>query len=254
MRKIPESVIVILSLILVVGCKKSKPDEALSIINHCQTQLDSALTHLEQEGRLDEALEIYGTVEAQLNRLNLDVNHPHYRDKQQVLAYCLLRKGNIVRQYGKIKEAITIGEKELIAAQAARDTITLARTLMSVGSTLLSAGEIETGLAKIEEARLLFEQGKNYDYKQGLGWYWILQGDIANAGLRNVKPEQIIEFANSALDILAPIENWPGVARAYAIRAKAYEDLGMLLETEADRAKQAEYEALVQGKVKTEKR
>ena len=49
-----------------------------------------------------------------------------------------------------------------------------------------------------------------------------------------------------ALEILMPIENWPGVARAYAARATVYEKLGNDAEAAKDRQEQKEYESKVE--------
>jgi hypothetical protein len=40
-----------------------------------------------------------------------------------------------------------------------------------------------------------------------------MRADLVNAELLAAPPEQVIEAANQALEILLPIENWPGVAR-----------------------------------------
>ena len=78
----------------------------------------------------------------------------------------------------------------------------------------------------LSEAQLLFKKGDSFDHRQGLGWTWILQADLANARLVDREPDEVIEMATRALDILLPIENWPGVARVYAARATVYEKLG----------------------------
>jgi hypothetical protein len=58
------------------------------------------------------------------------------------------------------------------------------------------------------EARRLFEQDTSYDYRQGLGWYWIIQADLALAGITRAKPAEVMAFADSALNLLLPIKNW----------------------------------------------
>jgi hypothetical protein len=44
------------------------------------------------------------------------------------------------------------------------------------------------------------------------------------------------------LAILSPLENWPGIARAYAARAQAYENIGDETTAAADRQEQGYYE------------
>jgi hypothetical protein len=53
--------------------------------------------------------------------------------------------------------------------------------------------------------------------------------------------------ADKALEILTPIENWPGVARAYGVRAQALETLGRDEEALADWESQLHYEEMAAG-------
>jgi len=153
-----------------------------------------------------------------------------------------MRQGNILRQMGQTLEALELGEREIPAAQASGDELTLARSLMSNGTNLIVGGEVERGLIMVEEARSLFEAGDSDDFKQGLGWYWILQADLANAGLVDIQATEVIQAADQAFAILSPLENWPGVARAYAGRAQAYESIGDDSAAAADRQNQGYYE------------
>jgi tetratricopeptide (TPR) repeat protein len=195
-------------------------------IKEIENQIEKALWGLEVHDELNKALEVYQDTEAKLKALGLSEDNPAYPEQQRVLSYCLMRQGNILRQTEKPQEALELGMREITAARASGDEITLARSLMSTGANLIVNGEIERGLRLLEEARELFERGDSYDHKQGLGWCWILQADLANAGLVNREPAEVADIATHALDILKPIENWPGIARAYAARAKAYERLG----------------------------
>jgi len=195
-------------------------------VKEIENQIESALSDLELHDELDQALEVYRAAEARLEGLGITADNPAYGEQQRVLSYCLMRQGNILRQMQKPDEARALGEREIAAARNSGDGITLARSLMSNGTNYIVTGEISTGLGLIEEARRLLEKEDSYDHKQALGWYWILQADLANAGLVKTEHAEVIEFATRALDILKPIENWPGVARAYAARAKAFECLG----------------------------
>jgi hypothetical protein len=51
-----------------------------------------------------------------------------------------------------------------------------------------------------------------------------------------------LEIAGRALRILMPIENWPGVARVYAARAKAHDRMGEEDATARDRQEQRRYD------------
>jgi len=222
--------------------KENKMAEITAILKQCEDQIEEALWSLEVPGEIEKALEAYRAVEAKLAGLNIAPGSPAYPEQQRVLSYCLMRQGNILRQTGQPQEAFVLSEREITAARLSGDGITLARSLMSHGTNSIVGGEVKQGLAQIEEARVLFEGGDSYDHRQGLGWCWILLADIANAGLIAKEPVEVIAVADQALAILRPIENWPGVARAYAARASAYEKLGDITAAAADRESQKFYE------------
>ncbi len=215
-------------------------------IKEIENQIEAALWASEVHDELESALEVYREVEAKLVALEITTENPAYAEQQRVLSYCLMRQGNILRQMEKPQEALVLGEREIAAARLSGDEITLARSLMSNGTNFIVSGEISQGLGLIDEARRLFERGDSYDHKQGLGWYWVLQADLANAGLMKTEPADVIEIATRALEILKPIENWPGVARAYAARAKAHEKLGDDDEAAKDRQEQKVCESKIE--------
>jgi tetratricopeptide (TPR) repeat protein len=227
------------------------PEENLMIeisnkIKDIESQIEKALWDLEVHDELDKALMVYQDSEAQLVALGVHADHPVYAEQQRVLSYCLMRQGNILRQMEKLQEALVLGEREVDAARASGDEITLARSLMSYGTNLIVTGGMERGLKLLDEARELFEKGDSPDHRQGLGWYWILQADLSNAGLVKRETVEVIEIATRTLDILKPIENWPGVARAYAARAKASERMGNEKEAVKDRQEQKVYESKIE--------
>ena len=215
-------------------------------IKEIENQIEEGLWVFELHEQLEKALEIYQVAETKLEALGLSEDSPDYTDQQRVLSYCLMRQGNILRQIEKPQEALALGEREISAARASGDEITLARCLMSNGTNLIVIREIERGLKLLEEARGLFEKGESDDHRQGLGWFWILQADLANAGLVERDPTEGIEITTRALDILLPIENWPGVARAHAARARAHEKLGNEEAAAKDRQEQKLYESKVE--------
>ena len=67
--------------------------------------------------------------------------------------------------------------------------------------------------------------------------------DLANADMGQISPAEIIEIAGKVLEILVPLENWHGVARAYLARAIAHEQTGDLAAAERDRQEAAHYQA-----------
>jgi tetratricopeptide (TPR) repeat protein len=222
--------------------------EISETIKDIENQIEEALWTLEVHDELEKALEAYQEAESKLNALALALEDPAYAEQQRVLAYCLMRESNLLRQMEKPEEAFALSERELTAARASGDEITLARSLMSNGANHIVARDIEKGLKLLEEARALFKNGSSYDHQQGLGWYWILQADLVNAGIVEKTPAEVIEIADRALEILKPIENWPGVARAYAARAKAHENRGNEDAAAKDRKEQKDYESKVESR------
>jgi tetratricopeptide (TPR) repeat protein len=217
----------------------TEPSQAITAI---EKQIDKALWDLEIKEQLGPALKVYQESEVQLMKLGITPGDQAYANQQRVLAYCLMRQGNILRQVGKPQQALELGEREVAAARASGDQITISRSLMSYGTNLIVAGKLEQGLTYLEDAHHILENGDSHDQKQGLGWYWILQVDLANAGMVKKEPAEVVEMAKRALDILQPIENWPGVARAYAGLAKAHEKLGEMEEAMKDRQEQEKFE------------
>ena len=53
----------------------------------------------------------------------------------------LMRQGNILRQMGKSGQALALSEREIAAARASQNGITLARSLMSNGTNQIVAGQ-----------------------------------------------------------------------------------------------------------------
>jgi len=221
--------------------------ETTQDLAEAENQIDAALDRLEKKGRLEEALGQYQAVAAGLEGLKTDPQGPAHAERYRVLAYAYLRMGNVLRQLGRKEDALKAGEKELFCARSSGEDLTLARTYMNLGATLLSSGEADRGLDYIERSRPLFEAGEGFDFKQGLGWYWILKAELAMAGLTLAEPEDQLAALDTALEILLPIENWAGIARAYGLRSRVQESQGRDAAASADRKLQAEYQALDQG-------
>lgn len=219
-------------------------------IGEIEKQIEEALWSLEMGDEKEKALEIYLEAETKLDELALTMEKSAFCEQQRVLSYCLMRQGNLLRQMGKSEEALAISEREIAAARGSENEIALARSLMSNGTNYIVNGGVGKGNELLEKARLLFEGGDSYDHQQGLGWYWIIQADLVNAGIIEKEPSEVIEAADRALEILKPIENWPGVARAYAARANAQEKMGDEEAASGDRQEQEYYESKVKAEEK----
>lgn len=215
--------------------------EMLDRIRGIKEEIEEALWALDVRGDIEKALAVYRQAELNLQALDVSADDAAYGEQQRVLAYCLLRQGNVLRHMGEPEHALCLGRRELAAASASGDDVALARSLISNGTNQVVAGAMVEGLEMMEQARELFESGDSYDHQQGLGWYWILQADLANGGITGTGPREAVEAADRALEILKPIDNRPGVARAYAARAKAYEALGNEEQAAEDREAQEVY-------------
>lgn len=218
--------------------------EATQYIAEAESRIDAALDTFEKKGELEKALVRYEAEAANLEGLETDPQGPAHAERYRVLAYVYLRVGNALRQLDRKDEALKAGENELDCARNSGDDLALARTYMNFGVTLLSSGEAAKGLDYIERSRPLFEAGDGFDFKQGLGWYWILKAELSLAGLTPAEPEDQLAALDTALETLLPIENWAGIARAYALRARIHESLGRDAAAAADRKRQAEYQTL----------
>lgn len=241
MQIIVAALVLILQPVMGQGEQQVIPDQILE----AEKRIESSLWKLENQDMLAEALEQYQVVAKELENMEIKAQSPDYFEQQRVLAYAYLRSGNILRQLGRSSEAIQAGERELECARESGNDIAVARALMNFGTTLLMGGQVENGLTYIEQSRPIFEKGESFDHKQGIGWYWILKAELGLAGLVETEQNEVLNFINMACEILKPIENWAGVARAYGLRAKVYELQGHTEAAEADRKLQAEYEARV---------
>jgi hypothetical protein len=222
--------------------------EKIKEIQSIEQEIEAALWSLELHDEIEKTYEAYLEAETKLEELAITTEDPAYAEKQRVLAYCLMRQGNLLRQKGRSGEAFALSEREMIAARASKDEIMLARSLMSNGTNRIIGGESAKGFELLEEACEIFASGASYDHQQGLGWYWILQADLANAGIIEREPVEVLEIAAQALAILEPIDNWPGVARVYAARAEVHKRLG----NEKERVRDLEKQAYYKSKIETE--
>jgi tetratricopeptide (TPR) repeat protein len=211
------------------------------LLNHLDEQLKYSLHQFEEKGNWDSAQISYKDVERQLDELHLSQDDPTFPASQAVLAFCLQRQGNVFRQQKQTDQAIDVGRREIAASRASGNPLILSRSLLDNGAELIVSGNLDEGIRSVQEARSLLEKGEDFESQQGLGWYWILRADLANARVIPADPEDIVDAANTALDILLPIMNWEGVTRAYAARAVAYDALGAKDAAERDRQTQARY-------------
>lgn len=191
-----------------------------------EQRTEAALGTLEHAGRWAEALAIYQSAGAEVDALAIPRDDPAFKSARRLRAYLLLREANALRALGRPAEAQPLAERELSAAMASGDRLSMARAMLSLGATCLANGEAERGQRLLDDARPMFEHVDDREHREGLGWWHIVQADLGNRGLLPRPPEHALAAAAEALAILRPLRNWPGIARAYAARARACERLG----------------------------
>lgn len=189
---------------------------------------EDALGTLEQDGHWEQALAIYRGAGAEVDALSQGLTRadPLYRPAKKLRAYLYLREANALRALGREAEAAPLAELELSAAMGTGEGLTIARAMLSLGTTCLVNGQVERGRRLIDQAKPMFEHVDEPEYRQALGWWHIVQADLTLAGHLDAPPAYALEAAQAALDLLRPLKNWPGLARAHAARAAAYDRLG----------------------------
>jgi tetratricopeptide (TPR) repeat protein len=195
-------------------------------IQAIENDLEQALVNAEQAGDLENALKHSWILEERLLALDIPSSGPLFQAQQRLLAAVFMRQANILRQFGRGEKAAAASICALEAARNAGDDLTLGRSLLFYGTTLIFSGDIEPGLEYLEEARQEFSRGESADHRQGLGRYWILRADLANALVMDGGAPEALEAAGQAIALLEPIANWPEAAHAWAARAIACEALG----------------------------
>jgi hypothetical protein len=93
-------------------------DQRLTKIKQCESRIEQALWSVEVVGDNEGALEAYKAAEAELRALLADAAPSEMAETQRVLAYCLMREGNVLRVVGRAEEAGRLSEEEIEAARA----------------------------------------------------------------------------------------------------------------------------------------
>jgi tetratricopeptide (TPR) repeat protein len=202
-------------------------------ISILEKELEAALMIYEQQGKYDLALERYQEVEKAINQLVAN-NKGDLTDAYKLQAQCFLRQAGMLRQLGRFEEASVVNKKEIESARRSGNSIAYAQSLFSSGINCLSNRQIQEGISLLEDAKRAFEKGDSMDHKQGVGWYWVILADLGNKKITCATNEEIIQFANKAIEILTDIENIPGIKRAYQARATVYQNMGEVKRAEED--------------------
>jgi hypothetical protein len=221
----------------------SDVSDAAAEIAGLEERLEAALWEDERSGDVEAALPRYQEVVAALAAIDTGEDGDLERHRQRVLAYALMREANALRQTDDVEGAAEKDRQGLEAARRSGDSVSTGRALLSMAGTAFAAGQADHGETYLEEARTEFEAGTTEDHVQGAGWAWVLTADVGNAGLIDLAPAEVVAAGDRALELLEPIENWPGVARAHAARAVAFDGMGKQEQAEEARRLAAEAEA-----------
>ncbi|WP_108670333.1 hypothetical protein [Peribacillus acanthi] len=211
--------------------------------NRIEKEMEEILHTYEQHNKFKEALQGYLEIEEKI----VDFMNKSEEGKTvgyRILSQCYLRIGNMYRSLGNPVEANKYNLKELECASRSGDTITYAQSIFSKAINLISNKNVQEGLKFLDQSKELFTSGSTFDHIQGVGWYWIIKADLANKGIVPQPNEAIIEFSNLALEQLLPINNYPGIARAYQARSIAYNAMGETALAQEDVIKTKEYQEL----------
>ena len=141
-----------------------------SRLREIEERTDKALGSLEHAARggWAEALEVYRAAGAEVDALGIPKDDPAYKDARRIRAYLYFREANALRALGRPAEAGPLGDLELDAALASGDSITIARSMFSLGGTCLANGEIERGLKFLDDSKAIFEYKDDLEHRQGL--------------------------------------------------------------------------------------
>lgn len=200
--------------------------DSKSVVQAVASEIESALWNVDRQGSAEAAESVYADSIRRLELLGTDPDPAGEAERSRVLAYGYMRFANLLRQSGRVAEAVSADEKGLEAALVADDSVSIGQLLLSIAGTSLAAGEIERGERTLDEAISVFSVDTTPELRQGLGWALILKADAANAGLSNLHADELFTICDEALEILESIENWPGVARAHMAKAIAFDRLG----------------------------
>jgi hypothetical protein len=200
--------------------------DSVDVIAQWEERLEAALWNDERDGSIDAAYEVFREGSAVLGSLDTGGDERAERERLRVLCYALLRESNALRRLDRIEEASAKDAEGLRIARLSDDSVSVGRMMLSIAGTSFAGGDGERGRRYLVESRALFAAGSTPDHVQGLGWTWVLEADVGNAKLVDLDPGEIVAACEEALRLLEPINNWPGIARAYEAEAVALAILG----------------------------
>lgn len=173
---------------------------------------------VDDEGLVWEMKEDFSKALEAYDRLLNEVQaFPPSSGKDAAVAYLLLRKGGVLLQTGKLSDGERLMREAFALAERADNSLMVGRAKLGLGVLCASMGRFEEGERLLTETFLLFSNGEDYDSKQGAGWSLLNLGGLYGKQGKWWEAEQRLD---KAVEVLASIKNWVGVASAYELKAK----------------------------------
>ena len=213
-----------------------------SVLDECESLIEEVIWEGERHGEATGALANLDGVIERLRALKVADDPAVHCRRQGLLASAAMRQANICRQVPDLDAAEAADRQALTAAETA-DDLSRGRCLLSMSGTAFASGRSDEGMDLLNTARSAFGSENGDEYRQGLGWSWILYAHVVNDGLVDADATGAVAAAARALGTLRAIGNWAGVSRASQAIATAEETLGESEAAERLRATAALHEA-----------
>jgi len=170
----------------------------------------------EMEGELERALNSYDALLREAEEVTL-TSQLEDREKKAIVAYLLMRKAGVLLRTGKVEEGEMLINQALTYAERSGNLLILGRVKLGLGVFYGSKGRFEEGEKLLKEALLSFNEGADYDSRQGAGWALLNLGGLY---LKQRRLDLAEKKLAEAIELLETIQNWVGVASAYELKAK----------------------------------
>ncbi len=220
--------------------REQEPNDILKKIKKAEETIEEALWKAVQDFDRQKELETYQQVETLLVSLS-GLSPEMERERDRVLAYCLLRIDDTLIRLGAMDNdaALERTREALETAERSEDQTQIARCALAYGTRLLNAERLPEAEEQFSRVILMAEEHPdNEDIQQVLGWAFLVRAHIL---LGKSLYDQAIHVLKEAIAVLAPIKNYAGLARANKLMAQTYTSLGDKPSADECRARAKEY-------------
>ena len=216
--------------------------EPIEVLRKAEEAIEEALWKAVQDLDHQGALETYRQVKSLIVSLS-GLSPEMEKERDRVLAFCLIRIDSTLATLGaKDTDAALIRTREALkTAERSEDPTQIARCALAHGTRLLNSGRIPEGEEQFSRVILMAEEhSDNEEIQQVLGWTFIVRGHILQG---KSLYDQAIHVLKEAIAVLAPIENYAGLAKANKLMARLYASLGDSSSAKECRTRAKEYRA-----------